>query len=231
MSFIGTVTNLQATTVSDLPIDDHTAVVTVDHVLHAPPAFAHMEGHRVTIQLSPNAAIPKTGESAAFFVDGLAFGDSIAVREIGRLPVDAVAPRAVAAVGAKKVAGAFSDLQQEASDDSLRERMKAADAVVVGRIIGVSKAGSAPRREHDPDWWVATIDVFHVETGKVKAGPVKVLFPASQDVRWQHVPKPRASQGGAWLLHATQGELKSLAPFQLEHADDYQPTQKVELLR
>jgi hypothetical protein len=231
MSFVGTVTHLQATTMPDLPVDDHTAVVTVDHVLHAPPEFVHMEGHRITVELSPNATLPKIGESAAFFVQGLAFGESVAVREIGRLPVDAVAPRASAAAAAERPAGAFSDLQQELRDDTLRAHMNAADAVVVGWVVGVAKAGPSPRREHDPDWWVATIQVDHVERGNATPGPIKVLFPASRDVRWNHVPKCSPAQSGAWVLHATQGELQELAPYQLQDANDYLPTQKLNLIR
>jgi hypothetical protein len=231
VSFVGTVKNLHATTMSDLPVDDHTAVVSVDHVLHAPPTFANIEGHRVTVQLSPTAAIPAAGESAAFFVEGLAFGDSIAVREIGRLPVATVEPRATAAATAGKVAGAFSDLQQELRDSALRERMRAADAVVVGRVTGVAKVGAPSRSEHDPDWWSATIEVDHVERGNVSGGKVEVLFPASRDVRWRHVPKPHAAQSGVWLLHATKDGLQRLGQFRLEHEDDYQPTQRLDLLR
>src|SRR5712692_3181799 len=89
-SFIGTILTLRAVTMTDLAVDDRTAVVHVDHVLHAPEAFARIEGHRITIQLAANVDPPEVGQSFAFFAEGRAFGDSIAVSEIGRLPVESV---------------------------------------------------------------------------------------------------------------------------------------------
>src|SRR5437879_3298249 len=91
-SFIGTVEQFGAATMASLSIDDRTAVVHVDHVLDAPPAFAQFEGHRVTVQLAPAIDRPAIGQAAAFFTQGLAFGDSVAVKEIGRLPVEEVEP-------------------------------------------------------------------------------------------------------------------------------------------
>ena len=55
-------------------------MVQVNHVLHAPDAFAQFEGQRITVQLSPDAEVPAVGQSSAFFAEGVAFGDSIVVR-------------------------------------------------------------------------------------------------------------------------------------------------------
>jgi hypothetical protein len=76
-SFIGTVSNLGATTMANVPIDDHTAVVRIEHVLHAPPSFARMEGQRITVQLSASEPVPAVGQSLAFFMQGAAFGDAV----------------------------------------------------------------------------------------------------------------------------------------------------------
>src|SRR5438067_2214656 len=84
ISFLGTVERLGAATMSDLPIDQRTAIVRVDQVLHAPAAFAQLGGTQITVQLAEKADAPKQGEQFAFFVNGVAFGDSIAVAEIGR---------------------------------------------------------------------------------------------------------------------------------------------------
>jgi hypothetical protein len=230
-SFVGTIVHVGAATMTDTPIDDHTAVVQVDHVLHAPDTFANMENHRITVQLAPGSEVPAVGQSLALFVEGLVFAESIVVKEIGRLPVDAVASHAQAAMNAGATAGAFNSLMHEMNQARLQDHMQQADAVVVGRVIGIEKAAPSRRSEHDPDWWRATIDVFHVERGNVPAGPIKVLFANSLDVRWRHVPKPKASQGGLWLLHDTDGDLAQLAPFQLLHAEDFQPTQQLEELR
>jgi len=127
---------------------------------------------------------------------GRAFGDSIAVAEIGRLPVESVEPHASLALASGATAGAFTGLLREMHQDKLREHMHAADAVVVGRVVSVEKAGTVTYSEHDPDWWRATIDVYHVERGQIKR-QVRVLFANSSDVRWRHTPKPKPSQGAS----------------------------------
>lgn len=231
-SFIGTVEQLGAATMANLPIDERTAVVHVDHVLDAPPAFAHHEGHRVTVQLAPGVAPPAAGQAFAFFTQGLAFGESIAVSEVGRLPVEDVEPHATKALEIGAKASAFSDIRRDMRNERLRRHAtEEADAVVVGRVVKVEKALAAAYSEHDPDWWRATIDVRHVERGNVAAGLVDVLYPNSEDVRWHSVPKPKPSSEGVWILHATSGALAAAAPFQLVHADDYQPVQQLDAIR
>jgi hypothetical protein len=91
-------------------------------------------------------------------------------------------------------------------------------------------------REHYPDWWIATLEVDLVERGEVpgvtgNSGTVAVLYANSIDVHWQESPKPKASQAGLWLLHRTPDELAELAPFQLLHPIDLQPSIQLDLLR
>lgn len=230
-SFIGTVEQYGAATMSNLPIDDHTAVVNVNHVLSAPAAFAQLEGHRVTVQLSREAEPPPVGQALALFTQGLAFGDSVAVAEVGRLPLEDVEAHATLAVQAGKVAGAFDAIKTEMHREHLQKHAAESDAVVVGRVVKVEKALPHSGSEHDPDWWRATIDVHHVERGDVKPGPVEVLYPNSRDVRWYAVPKPEPGAEGVWLLHTTQGALREAAPFQIVHLDDSQPVDKLAAIR
>ena len=56
ISFVGTVERLGASTMTDVPIDNHTAVVRVDQVLHAPDAFVNLAGSPVTVQLAAKPA-------------------------------------------------------------------------------------------------------------------------------------------------------------------------------
>jgi hypothetical protein len=230
-SFIGTILHLGAATMTDVTIDDHTAVVHVDHVLHAPDTFAGIEGQRITIQLALNVDPPAVGQTLTFFAEGRVFGESIAVAEIGRLPVDSVEPHVSAALAAGAPAGAFDGVLQEMQQDRLREHAAGADAVVVGRVVSVEKAGPVTHSEHDPDWWRATIDVYHVERGQVTPGRVRVLYANSSDVRWRRAPKPQPSQGGVWILHQSPAGLRRIAPFQILDPEDYQPTQNLEMLR
>jgi hypothetical protein len=218
-----------AATTSHIAIDEKTAVVRIDHVLHAPDAFARMEGHQITVQLSLAEDTPAAGESLAFFTQGLTFGDSMAVTEVGRLSVEAVQPHAQMAAEAGKTAGAFDALAAEVDNDAFRARAAGADAVVLGQITGIEKIDPSGRSEHDPDWWQATINVTHVEKGGLKVGPVKVAFANSRDVRWHHAPKPRAGQTGLWLLQ--KGDGANSAPYQILDAHDMQPTQQLDVLR
>ena len=81
------------------------------------------------------------------------------------------------------------------------------------------------------DWWRATIDVQHVEKGDVPEQQVTVAFPSSQDVRWHTTPKPVAGQDGVWVLHATEGATRDIAPFQLADSEDFRSLQDLDLLR
>jgi hypothetical protein len=229
ISFVGTVENLGAATMSDVPIDERTAVVFVDHVLHAPEPFVGLEGHRVTLQLADDGEPIAEGQSATFFAEGLAYGETVALKEVGRLPVDAVEPHVMRAVEGGEPA--FAALEREVEADRFREHADAADAVIVGRVMGLQNVGDPPRSEHDPDWWKATIDVVHVERGDVAPGSVEVLYPNSLDVRWRKSPKPKASQEGVWVLHATEGALREFAPFRILDPQDYHPVERLEALR
>jgi hypothetical protein len=229
-SFVGTVEHLGGATMAEIPVDDRTAVVRVEQVLHAPEAFTQLEGQRVTVQLSSDVDPPAIGDTEAFFATGLAFGESVAVTEFGRLAVADVAPRMTAAAEAGK-ARPFDDLAGELDDERIREHAAESDAIVVGKVTGLEKAVASGGSEHDPDWWRATLDVQHVERGDVQPGELAVLYPNSLDVRWYAAPKPRAGEEGVWVLHATEGGLKESAPFQILHYDDLQPVQSLETLR
>ena len=228
-SFVGTVEHVGATTMADVPADERTVVVHVDQVVHAPEAFATLAGSLVTLQ--PEGDPPDEGSTWIFFANGVAFGQGIALAEVGRVPADALeAPEGARAAPGEMTP--FEAMQAQAEADTLREHAAEADAVIVGRVIGLERAAGAPQREHDPDWWRATLHAVHVERGDIEPDTtVQVLYANSLDVRWRDAPKPKASQNGMWLLHATTGELRDLAPFQILHPLDFQPTTSLEALR
>jgi hypothetical protein len=228
ISFVGTVERLGASTMTDVPIDNHTAVVRVDQVLHAPDAFVNLAGSPVTVQLAAKPALPKEGEQYAFFTDGAAFGSSIAVTEIGRLPAAQVAPHL--ALAASTGTGVFADLQAGIEAQQFRAHVKDAAAVVLGRVTGLQKAAPAAFSEHDPDWWIATVDAYQVVEGRLKPGTIEVLYPNSLDVQWRNSPKPKAGQEGLFVLHASDRSVRSLAKYQLLHPEDLQPVQNADAL-
>ena len=230
ISFTGAITQLRATTVAELAVNDRTAVVAVDQVLHAPSAFRNLSGSDVTLQLSENADIPAAGQRFAFFANPLIFARTLGLSEVGRRPASEVDPY-VASAAAARAPTPLSGFADQLETERLREHAASADAVVVGQVLGLAKAGPSGHIQHDPDWWRATIEVSHVEKGDVRPGPLAVLYPNSQDTRWYDKPKPRAGQRGMWLLHATADKLSELAPFELADADDYQQVQQLDRLR
>jgi hypothetical protein len=231
ISFTGTIERLGASSVPELPtVDDHTAIVLVDRVLHGPSAFAHLVGTRVTVQLAEDVDPPTVGQRLAFFANGLAFGSGLAVTEVGRLPASEVEPYIERAV-ATGAPAPFSDLQSGLKAEQLREHAAGAAAVVVGTVTSLRRAAAGRVSEHDPEWWVATLEVHHVERGDVAPGEIEVLYASSHDVRWHDKPKPAAGQDGVWILHPTEGAAAELARYQLADADDYQPVQGLDNLR
>jgi hypothetical protein len=230
-SFVGTIERVGETTMEDVPVDARTAVVHVDQVLQVPDAFAQLAGTSVTLRLAEDAEPPAVGETFVFFANGLAFGASIALTEVGRRPVEEMAP--YLAMG-REAGGAapLETLQGQLAAVRVRDHAGGADAIVLARVVGLERASGAPLREHDPDRWLATLHVTHVERGNVREdSEVKTIYANSLDAHWHDAPKPKASQNGLWLLHATDGELAKLAPFEIVHPEDLQPVQNLELLR
>jgi hypothetical protein len=228
MSFVGTVERLGAATMTDVPVDNHTAVVRVDQMLHAPDAFASLAGAPITVQLAAKAPLPKEGEQLTFFANGLAFGSSIAVTEVGRLSASEVAPHMARA--AQTGAGAFSDAIAEVESEQFRMHAKSAQAVILGRVTALEKAEDSLALEHDADWWIATVDAYQVAKGPLKPGEIEVLYANSLDIRWHTAPKPKAGQEGLFILHATDRTLSGLAKYQIVHPEDLQPVQNLSAL-
>jgi hypothetical protein len=230
-SFVGTVEPATADTVHDLPDDDRLAVVRVDRVLQVPDAFTQLAGTTVSLRPAEGADLPTPGDTFTFFANGLAFGAGIALVEVARLPVEEAG--AQLAMG-PDVGGEdpLDTLRHQLAATRVRDHAATADAVILARVVGLERAAGSPVREHDPDWWRATLHVTHAERGDVADdAEVKVLYANSLDIHWREAPKPKASQNGLWLLHASEEELRALAPFKIIHAEDVQPPQNLELLR
>ena len=79
--FKGTIREVKATTMTDVPVDKNTVVAMVDQVLEAPANLAKMGGRRVTVRLSgrTKAAV---GDELIFHAHGWIFGESVAVISI-----------------------------------------------------------------------------------------------------------------------------------------------------
>jgi hypothetical protein len=228
VAFVGTVRSFGESPEPGIEADERTARVQVEQPLQAPDQVDLSPGSAVVVQLNPELPALEPGDRSAFFVEPLVYGDTLVADEVARSDSPEVlagtaAPRDEP--GTTHVAMARGELREEGVLGHARE----ADAVVRGVVVALRAAESKPHKEHDPNWWIATLDCDVVAHGEVvgvgpEGGEVEVLYANSIDRRFRRWPKPKAGQGGMWILHATEGELAQLAPFQLRHPEDLQPS-------
>lgn len=206
--FFGTVSQLAATSFADVPKSAQTIVVQVDTILKKPAAVSLKKGDSVTVEMKDASGFQE-GTQATFFTDGWIFGSGVAVKELGHVLGMAGEPVQAAGAGDKAQGQPAGQL----SDQELRDRMKASDFVVVGRVTDVRKWNApkakygAPSRitEHDPDWHEAVVEIQSVlKGGKVKGNKVIVRFPQRNDVAWVNSPKFAKNQQGIFCLNRDQ---------------------------
>jgi len=206
--FAGTVSQLGATSFADVPKSAQTIVVRVDSILKKPSAVSLKKGDSVTVEVKDPSAFHE-GTQATFYTDGWIFGSGVAVRELGHevKPSDG-APTA----GGSAAERSFAQMQQQISDQELRDRIASADFVVAGRITDVHpwkvpKSAAVPYRvtEHSPDWHEAVLQIQSTLKGaKVKKNRMVVRFPGSRDVAWVNSPRFEKHQQGIFFLKKDQ---------------------------
>lgn len=193
--FKGTVIKLQSATMPTVPISERTVVVKVDGILQTPTLLeSHIMGKQVTVEVRDHRAL-KEGQQMIFFATGWLLGESIAMQEIGRLPIE-------------KWNGLRNKIiakHQMIANQQLQKRIESADIVVVGKVlqrkIADKQGETRPLTEHDPAWEEATIQVESVLKGGVVQENVVFRFSGSMDVAWVNAPKFNAGQEGIWILH------------------------------
>lgn len=205
--FSGTVSKIAATSFADVPKSAQTLVVRVDSIVKKPPAVSLKKGDDVTVEVKDPSAFQE-GTHATFYTDGWIFGSGVAVKELGHEIGPGVGGTTKAAGADEK---AHEQGQEQISDQGLRDRLNAADFVIVGRVIDVHRwkvpKYATPYRvtEHDPDWHEAVVEIQSVlKGGKVKGNKVIVRFPQRNDVAWVHSPKFEKNQQGIFCLNRDQ---------------------------
>lgn len=211
--FKGTIREVKAATMADVPVDKDTVVAMVDQVLEAPANLAKMGGHRVTIRLSGRTKVA-VGDELIFHAHGWIFGASVAVISTKEERVrETRAHAALLSRGGDPVA--------HRQNRRVKHRFNNADVVVSGRVTMIrippeaasakhaaSKASSAsdtpdpigPISEHTPHWREAHIEVDDVHKGEHSSNTVVLRFPASTDVRWYKAPKFEPGHQGFFML-------------------------------
>src|SRR4051812_31967285 len=180
LAFTGTVQSLGQSPEPGVAANERTALVQVDQALSAPEGIDVAPGSAIVVQLSEDRPALQPGDHVTFFANPLVYGAMLVVQEVDRSDEP---PRAAAVE-------AVADVEEEAAV----EHAQAADAVVRGSVIGLRAAESNPQREHDPHWWVATLEVDLVARGDVEEGELEVVYANSIDRKWRTWPKPKAGQ-------------------------------------
>lgn len=237
IAFAGTVQAVGETTVQGVPVDDRLVVVRVDRALHAPPEVEIAPGTQVTVQLSPDLPKLDVGDHASFFANPAVYGEGLMVSEVGRMKDEPEPAGGTRAISREEPATGVEQALAELAQDSLIAHAGDAAVIVRGRVVRLEEAQTPELpREHDPHWWIATLEADLVAKGDAPGlgeggGTVAALYANSIDFQWREWIKPKAGQAGLWLLHRSEDELAQLAPFQLIHQEDLQPSTQLDALR
>jgi len=205
--FVGTVSQVAATSFTGVPKSAQTIVVRVDSVLKKPQAISLKKGDNVTVDVKDPAAFHE-GTQATFYTEGWIFGSGVAVKELGHDIPPSGGTSAAAETGEKTV----GQVQSEISDQDLQRLLATCDYVVIGRITDVHAwvipKSAAPRyrtSEHSANWHEAVLQVQSVLKGpKLKRNKMIVRFPESRDVAWASAPKFEPGQQGIFILKKDQ---------------------------
>lgn len=207
--FAGTIKQLKAATLKDLPINDRTAVVMIDQIIEAPSDLARYHGQEITVLLSGRRKV-SVGQQMIFRATPWLYGESIAVRSVREEPIkDSKAATLridadpVQRRGQREQLEHFNDVDLVVSGKVLAVRLPGAMAKGA-RAAAENRSRRGARSEHDPKWREAVIQVDEVHKGEHKKKQVVVRFAASTDVMWYRAPKFHPGQQGYFMLHKTK---------------------------
>jgi hypothetical protein len=220
--FVGTVERLGAVAMQGVEASDSTAVIRVDHVVHAPPELGGRLGPRLTLDLAGPGL--KEGDTVTFFATSWVFGEGLALREIGHAPV----------TDAAEASGLVTAADSSIHDDALRDRVSRASLAVLGTVASIQQPPETAQRvirsEHEAIWWVAEIDVEETLKGRRPRG-LRLAFPTTRDVAWYGAPRPQANQHAVWLLHKEEHEGLPRGAYVALDPRDVQPASAAERVR
>jgi hypothetical protein len=211
-AFIGTVMQTGEVSFAGVPASPNNLVVKVDEIVEKPAAAMLNAGDEITVRAADSTALP-VGARAVFYARSWIYGKGIAVTERG---ASALPPGSAPEQSTESAAAGVKQMRAQINRDELRERVKAADAIVDGEVVSVQAAPAPARRvisEHDPYWHDAIVRVGSVVKGGEDLHTIAIRFPASLDVAWYNDPKLRPDQKSIFVL--TQDRISDAPPAEL----------------
>ncbi len=188
--FKGTVVQLHASTLPNVPARENSIVVRVDQGLRVAPVLGDLNGRLITV-LTKDVDKLKVEQQAIFLTSSWIHGNSIATREVTRLDADATGEKTI-----KEGVAALPELR-------VQERVAMAELVVVGQVESIERARNMQEftSRHSPQWMTANIRVESVAKGNLNTDYISVIFPSSRDHMWSRSPKFQEGQSGIFILH------------------------------
>jgi hypothetical protein len=217
--FRGSVANDQQAGARDAPRDAGEAVVVrIEHVLRGTPVLRGLVGQEALV-ISREPESLRRSHSPILFTDCISLGQQLLLREIGLIETTAESREVVEAI-------------RVVDERPLRERVAAADIIVVGKVSDDRplERPFPPSSEHDPLWSLARVDVSDVLKGRKPRSAIEVLYASSDDRVWFDSPKLHVGLRGIFLLfHVNADETPKGAPrsaYQAIDPLDFQPIEQ-----
>jgi hypothetical protein len=137
-----------------------------------------------------NAAEMQQGATRVFFTNIVSLADHLVVREVGHIEASHATVRAT------------ENSVRAAAERPLLQRVAGASLIITGRVISRRPVdpNAILKSEHDPDWWIARVEVLSVLKGGKAGSTVDVLFANSRDIAWYKSPKLEDEARGILLL-------------------------------
>jgi len=183
--FGGTVIELGASSVANLPAKDNFAVVRVERVYLSGAALGNLIGKRVTVALLDSADL-NVNDRFIFLTVGWIFGAGIATREVTH-----------------KSAQNESEIEAEVAlipEHYLAKRLANALLVATANVTQIGQIPFDITWRNAPQWEFAYVSVGEVLSGKAPR-VVTVLFPSSNRPTWVHAPRLQRGQRSIFILH------------------------------
>jgi hypothetical protein len=198
-----------------------TATVQVEEVIRGTDILRDLTGRDVVV-VGEDVADIEPAAQHVFFTNVVSLGDPVVTREVGR--------RRDASHGSLHDAAESARITAERP---LAERAAAADMIVTGEVASSAPVSEqrTPVSEHDPDWWIAHLNVRQVIKGRRSRRRVDALFANSDDIAWYRSPKLHQGVSGIFLLHSRTGDVagSEVAPtvYQVTDPLDFLPAERL----
>jgi hypothetical protein len=168
-----------------------TVTVEVEEVLRGTDVLRDLVGRNVIV-VSEDAADIEPAAQHVFLTNVVSLGSPVVAREVGRRWE-----------AARESLSEIAESLRITAERPLAARVVAADMIVTGEVASSTPVGEKwpPRSEHDPDWWIARLNVERTIKGRPRKR-IDVLFANSLDIVWYRSPKLHEGVSGIFLLHS-----------------------------